>query len=88
MRLTISERMGILNILPNQATVATLRIVQEMQKKLSFSEEEFTKYKVKNRLEPDGRTFIEWAPEFDKERVDIPISKVESGIILLFQFSS
>lgn len=81
MRLTISERMGILNILPTQSSIATLRILQELQKKLSFSEEEYTRYKVKNRLEPDGRAWVEWAPEYDKARVDIPISKVESGII-------
>ena len=81
MRLTIAERMGLLNTLPPQGSVATLRIIQDLQKKLSFSEEEFERFRVKQKAEPDGKAWIEWAPEYDKERVDIPISKVESGII-------
>lgn len=80
MRLTIAERMAILNILPQQGNIATLRILQDLQRKLTFSEEEFMKYKVKHEVK-EGNAWIEWAPEFDKARVDIPISKVESGII-------
>jgi len=81
MRLTISERMGVLNILPPQGNMATLRIVRELQSKLSLSEEEYTQYNVSQKIDQSGKIWIEWNPEYDKKRVNIPISKVESDII-------
>lgn len=40
MLLGVSERLGLLNILPKEGNVVTLRILRDFQNELSFTEEE------------------------------------------------
>ena len=82
MRLTVAERMALLDMLPVQGNIVTLRLLTELKLKVALSEEELTKYEVKQVKEKDGRVFIQWAPEFDKLRVDIPISDHEKGVVI------
>lgn len=62
--------------------MVTLRIVRDLQSRLSFTEEEMKEYKMKNSTSPDGRVSITWDEDFNKETKDIEIGEVATGIIV------
>lgn len=68
MKLSVLERLVLLNVLPAQGTVTTIRIVSDLRKALSFSEAEHKKLKF-NQLN-DGTTRWEARSLKDKE-IDI-----------------
>jgi len=82
LKLNIAERIALLNVLPSEGNVVTLRVVRELQSKLSFSEEELKEWKIKNRVQPDGRALITWDSDFTNETKDIEIGEVAKGIIV------
>jgi len=49
--------------------------------KVALTDKEIETYKVKQVRSEDGRVFVEWAPEFDKTRVDISMNDHEKGIV-------
>ena len=57
MELTVTERLLLLSILPEQGDLTTLRIVRDLQSNLSFSEEEHEKFE----LVADGGA-VKWNP--------------------------
>ncbi len=81
MRLTIAERMSLLDMLPVQGNIVTLRAITSLRLNLSMSEEEIKEYEIKTVRSEDGKVFVQWAPEFDKTRIDIPMSDHEKGIV-------
>ena len=81
MKLNILERIALLNVLPRQGSALTLRIILDLQRELSFTEEEMEEYKMKNTTMPDGRTAMVWDEDFSDMKKDIKIGKVASGII-------
>lgn len=62
MKLTVLERILLLNILPTEGDLTTITIVRELREALSFSEEEHKKAKLKTNAE--GR--ITWKDSFEK----------------------
>lgn len=82
MKLTVGERVVLGNILPPQGNAATLRIIMDLGRQLSFTEEELEHYNIKNNTLPDGRTTVTWNPELAKETKDIKIGKAARGIIV------
>lgn len=82
LKLSILERISLLNILPREGSVITLRIMRELQSKLSFTEEELKKYRMKNTQSPDGRATITWDEDFSLEEADIEIGEAVTGIIV------
>ena len=82
MKLTIQDRVSLLNVLPPQGSVITLRILQDLREQLGFSEEELAKYKMKQERSPDGGMFLTWDEDFAKVTKDIQIGKVVNGIIV------
>ena len=64
MLLNVSERIGLLGLLPSEGTVLTLRIVRDLQRELSFSEEELTALKF---VSEDNMVRWENEAEVDKE---------------------
>lgn len=81
MRLTIAERMSLLDVLPPKGNVVTLRLVIDLQKKIALTEEEIEMFGVTQTMSGSGGLLVKWSPEFDKTRVDISISDLEKGII-------
>jgi len=81
MKLTLLERMATLNILPQQGNVVTLRILMDLKKELSFTEEEIKNYGITNKVLPDGRAMIIWNNEFDSETKEIELGEVARGVI-------
>lgn len=82
LKLNILERISLLNVLPHEGSIITLRIMRELQSKLSFTEEELKKYKMKNTQSPDGRTTITWDEDFSLKETDIEIGEAATGIIV------
>ncbi|MBA7491250.1 hypothetical protein ES702_01795 [subsurface metagenome] len=76
MKLNIPERLALLNVLPQQGGVVTLRIVRELQNQLSFTEEEMEEYKIKNTMLPNGGATVNWNPKLTAEKKDIKDIKI------------
>lgn len=76
MTLSVVERLAILSILPKEGSITTLRIIRDLQKELSFTEEEYDRLQM--TFAPDGR--YEWKQQFDTGK-DIEIGPVASGLI-------
>jgi len=80
--LNIEERIALLNVLPFQGDVVTLKIIRDLQNSLSFSEEEMKRFKMKNIRKADGSTFAIWDSDFTNETKTIEIGEVAEGIIV------
>lgn len=81
MMLKIAERFALLGVLPQEGNVITLRIIRELQSRLSLTEEEIKHYNVQNHALPDGGATITWNPELSDEEKDVPIGEAATSII-------
>lgn len=82
MKLNIAERVALINVLPPEGSIVTLRIVRELQMALAFTENELKDWKIKNHMKPDGSAFITWDSDFTDIEKDIKIGEVAKGIIV------
>lgn len=57
MKLTVGERIQLQQILPAKGNIVNLRILEDLRKKLSFTEKEIKEYKVK---QVEGTNSITW----------------------------
>ena len=74
MKLTIGERFAVLGLLPNKASITTIRIVRQLREALSFSEEEHERFKIKETRIDDGKTLVTtWDPKV------VEVKEVEFG---------
>ncbi|GAH82287.1 unnamed protein product, partial [marine sediment metagenome] len=48
MKLNIAERIALLGVLPQKGNAITLRIIRELQSRLSLTEEEIKHYNIQN----------------------------------------
>ena len=82
MKLNIPERIALLNVLPSEGNIVTLRVIRELQTRLSFSEEEIEEYGINNTMLPDGRATIKWNPDKANETKDVKIGKAGMSAIV------
>jgi hypothetical protein len=83
MKLSINERFSLRNILPQEGTMITMRIVRDLQRELSLSDNEITEYEVKMKVLPDGSQGIVWNAEKAKDRgKEIPVGENAWGIVV------
>ncbi len=82
MELNIAERIALLNILPFEGNIITLRVVRELQSELSFTEDEIKQWKIKNTMQPDGRGVVVWDSDFTAKTKDIKIGDTAKGVIV------
>lgn len=77
MVLTFAQRILLLQILPDQGNIVTLRVVQDLRKSLAATEEEIKEHNiiVEN---VDGKSNIKWDPEFS---TDIEMGDIAKQII-------
>lgn len=80
-KLNIAERIALLNILPYEGNVVTLKIIRDLQNQLGFSEEEMKRFKMKNIRKPDGSTFAVWDSKYD-EKKEIEIGDAANTIVV------
>ena len=83
MELTLVERMALLNILPQQGSITTLRILRDLKGELSFSEEELKHYGITTEILASGDAAIKWKDEFNSETKEIEIGEAAHGIIVV-----
>jgi len=81
MKLKIAERFALLGVLPQQGNVITLRIIRELQSRLSLTEEEIKHYNIQNHANPDGSARVTWTPELSAEVKDVAIGEAATGVI-------
>lgn len=81
MKLNILERIALIGVIPREGSALTLRIIRELQSKLSFTEKEMKTYKMKNRTMSDGGVTITWDNDFSLKEEDFLFGEVATGII-------
>ena len=72
MKLTMRERLLILNILPEQGGVATIRIAHELRQSLAPNEEEWEKFDFRQGEDDPGMLF--WRQDIPQE-TEVEIGK-------------
>ena len=77
MLLNVKQRLLLLNILPSESNYIELKVIREQQERLSFSDEELQRLKVKR----EGDMYT-WDESLD-EPVQIEINESARGIIKL-----
>lgn len=75
--LQIGERINLLGLLPSEANLVTLRVVQEMKRKLGISAEEIQKVELKV---DDEKEQVRWNSDKDLP-VEMEFNAVEVEII-------
>ena len=81
MKLTVSERFVLLGVLPPEGSFATLRVIRELQKNLSFSEKEFKDYSIKIGYD-NGKSTANWDVAKGNISKEIPIGEMATKIIV------
>jgi len=82
MKLNISERVALLGVLPSEGNIVTLRIIRELQGRLSFTEQELKQYSLKNTVLPDGNVSLTWNPKLASRTKDIEIGETANSVIV------
>jgi hypothetical protein len=78
MELTILERLLCLSILPLKGSVVSMKIVDELGKELSFTEDEMKKYSIKATDDGAGYT---WDNSFDGAVKVVEMAEYKTDII-------
>ena len=74
MELSVFERLNLLNILPKEGDITTIRLVRELREKLSFTEEEHNELQITS----EGDT-VKWKTEDDKGKLIPQTKEIEFG---------
>ena len=81
MKLTIPERFIMLGVLPSEGNFVTLRVVRDLYKNLSFSEEEIKEYSIKIATN-NGVSNANWDVEKGNVAKEIKIGEMATQIIV------
>jgi len=81
MKLGIADRIVLLNLLPAEGNIITLRVVNELRSELSFSEEELKEAKIVTEAGPEGQGRTNWDGSANVEK-DVKIGDTAKGIIV------
>ena len=77
MKLTIAERLTLLDVMPKEGNYMTLKVVRTLQEEIGFADEEFKKYD----LIQEGDN-VRWDSDADfKEQKDVKIGEKGFDII-------
>lgn len=81
MKLTVSERFVLLGILPPEGNFVTLRVIRELQKNLSFSEEEIKDYSIKIGFDK-GTSTAKWDVVKGNVAKEVKIGEMATQLIV------
>jgi len=76
MKLTILERILLLQILPTEGDLITLKVIRDLQNVLGFSEADYKKYKIEQE---NGQ--ITWNIEEGRKEVELKVGEKAQDII-------
>lgn len=80
MKLNTFERLVLLNNLPAEGDLTTIRIVRELREALSFTEAEHATLNFRQLEDEGGKSRVEWEAGADKE-TDIPMGPKALGVV-------
>lgn len=80
MKLSVTERLMLLDILPTEGNIVTLKVVQQARERLGFTDEEISRYKFAESPGADGRMFVRWDQKPDQD-VEIPLGETITAMI-------
>lgn len=80
MKLTILERLKLMEILPTESNYVTFKILADLRAELSFSEKEIKDYKIIQKVDAEGRGQVFWDAIKEKEK-DIVLGEQADIII-------
>ena len=84
MKLKVAERLILLNLLPQEGDIVTLRVIRDSQAVIGLSEEELGELELKHPKNEDGSedpNRLIWKAEADQEK-EIPIGPRATSIIV------
>jgi len=82
MKLTVSERINTLSLLPSEGNFATLKVLNELKLNLSFTEKEIIELNVKATPTADSKIQYTWDAKKEAKEVEIKIGEVSEKIII------
>ena len=82
MKLTILDRILMMNILPAESDFVTLKMVKELKDKLSFTDKEIKNYEIKTTNNKQGKGQITWTAKALETTEDIKIVHSERELII------
>jgi len=80
MKLSVTERILALQILPKEGDFVTLNVMRKAQEMLSFTEAEIAKYKFKNIPTEDGGQRTQWDSSIEQV-IDLRLGNKAISII-------
>lgn len=81
MILTIPDRIVLLQSIPKEGDILTIRILRTLREALSFTEAEHEEFSIVRTNFPDGRQMINWDMKKESDR-EINIGPVATEIII------
>jgi hypothetical protein len=78
MKLTIADRVMLLNVMPQEGSILTLRVIRELQTELSFSDKELEELKIVNN---PATGVISWPVENNDVTKEVLFSATRWNII-------
>jgi len=78
-KLKILDRLLILNMLPTESNVVTMRVIRNIQDNIGFKDEEIKKYNIKTKASDSGGSSVKW--DDDSYEVDVDIGDTGISII-------
>ena len=81
MKLGVYERLILLNILPEQGDITTLRLVRQLRERLSFNEKEHAALKFRNDESQPGKIFWDGAAAEAMQEADIQIGPKMAALV-------
>lgn len=80
LRLGISDRIALFNILPRKGALLTLQVADDIRKKAVISAEEQKRIKYRESFTPDGKLIVEWDIKKEKS-LDVQLSPLEADLL-------
>ena len=81
MKLNVGDRITLLGVLPQEGNFITLKIIRDLQGKLSFQEAELKKYEIKQEQDGD-KVRTTWNEKGITEENEIEIGEKATDIIV------
>jgi len=80
LRLGITDRIALFNILPRKGALLTLQVADEIRKRAVISAEEQKRIKYRESFTPDGKLIVEW--DVKKESpLDLQLTPFEADLL-------
>ena len=81
MKLSVSDRLTLLGVLPEAGDFRTMKTIQTLRTDLLFNEDEVKKFELKQEVTDDGKIRSAWNGQ-TAEEVEIKIGEIATEVIV------